>query len=339
VQHLQRSLTTLAIVMALVAGACGDDGSPSPDDAAPVTGPSDQTEPGDGPAGELLVLSYNVAGLPQEVSDENPEANLPKISARLEPYDVVLTQELFDWWADAVADLSPSFPSYQDWLRAEVTHEHRTGRHPGPEAVDLGDDPDRPGPFVGDGLGILSRIPFSDVERVPWRGCFGGLDPSDGGAGDCLAMKGFMVATFHLAEGVEVDVYTLHAEAGSTDDDVRLRADNYRQLADHMAERSSGRAVIIAGDMNLHLEPDHRRVDIDTPVWLDFLVDTGLTDVCDVVDCDLPGAIDKAAFRSTGSVEIEPLDQRFAIDDFLDEDGADLSDHPPLEVRFAWRAI
>jgi hypothetical protein len=335
VQQVQRSLATVLTVVALVAGACSDDGpaqAPSPDDAAP------STEPTDGPAGELLVLSYNVAGLPQEVSEENPEANLPKISARLEPYDVVLTQELFDWWADAVADLSPSFPSYQEWLRAEVTHEHRTGRHPGPEAVDLGDDPDRPAPFVGDGLGILSRIPFSDVERVPWRGCFGGLDTSDGGAGDCLAMKGFLVATFHLADDVEVDVYTLHAEAGSTEDDLRWRADNYRQLADFIAERSAGRAVIIAGDMNLHLEPDHRRVEIDTPVWLEFLTDTGLTDVCDVVDCDLPGAIDKAAFRSAEGIEIEPLAQRFAIDDFLDEDGEDLSDHPPLEVLFAWRA-
>jgi hypothetical protein len=96
--------------------------------------------------------------------------------------------------------------------------------------------------------------------------------------------------------------------------------------------------VIIAGDMNLHLEADHDRADIDTPVWTGFLDANDLTDVCDVVDCDLPGAIDKAAFRSTGDVEIEPLEQRFATDTFQDDDGGDLSDHPPLEVRFAWRA-
>lgn len=329
-----RRVRPVALLCALVAlAACSDADAPGPGTAPATEAPGTPT----GPSGELLLLSYNVAGLPQEISEENPQANLPLIGPRLEPYDVVLTQELFDWWAPVVEELAPDFPNYQDRLRAEVSHEHRTEQHPGPEAVGIGTTVDRPEPFVGDGLGVLSRIPFHDVERVPWEDCFGGLDTSDGGAADCLSMKGFLVATFTLDHDVEVDVYNLHAEAGSTDEDIRIREENFDQLASFLVERSADRPVIVAGDMNLHLEPDHQRSRIDTPVWLGFLEATGLTDVCDVVDCDLPGAIDKAAFRSGEAVEIEPLAQRFATDDFLDDGGADLSDHPPLEVRFAWR--
>jgi endonuclease/exonuclease/phosphatase family metal-dependent hydrolase len=335
-----RTLALGVVGVALVAAACtgDDDGSAGARAATSTTAPSTTTTEPETAAGELLLLSYNVAGLPQEISDVNPEAHLPLISPRLEPYDVVLTQEDFDWWTPQVEELAPDFVNYHERLRAETTHEHATEQHPGPEAVGLGEQEGRDPPFVGDGLGILSRFPFDDVERLPWEGCFGGIDTSDGGAGDCLAMKGFAVATFTLDDGAEVDMYTLHAEAGSTDEDIRLRAGNYDQLAAFMEERSAGRAVIIAGDMNLHLEPDHRRREIDEPVWLGFLDATGLTDVCDVVDCDDPGAIDKAAFRSGGGVEIEPLRQRFAVDDFLDDEGVDLSDHPPLEVRFAWTA-
>jgi hypothetical protein len=332
-------LAIVVAAVATVAAACSgddDDGGSAGSSTTSTTGASTTTAaPRAG--GELLLLSYNVAGLPQEISDVNPEAHLPLISPRLEPYDVVLTQEDFDWWTPQVEELAPDFVNYHERLRAETTHEYATEQHPGPEAVGL-DEEGRDPPFVGDGLGILSRIPFDDVDRVPWEGCFGGIDTSDGGAGDCLSMKGFAVATFTVDEDVEIDVYTIHAEAGSTEEDIRLRARNYDQLSAFMEERSAGRAVIIAGDMNLHLEPDHRRRDVDEPVWLEFLEAAGLTDVCDVVECDDPGAIDKAAFRSDGGVEIEPLEQRFAVDDFLDDEGVDLSDHPPLEVRFAWTA-
>lgn len=320
-----RSLYLLA-ALAILATACSDD------DDGSATG---DTASGDEQAGEILLLSYNVAGLPEEVSDENPAENIPKISPRLEPYDVVLTQEDFDWWQPEIESLD--FTNYHDRLRGETTHEHTSDQHPGPEAVGLTEE-ERPLLLVGDGLGYMSRIPFRDLERVPWNDCFGSADTSDGGAADCLAMKGFAVATFEMGDGVEIDVYNLHAEAGSAEESLRIRAENYEQLAAFMAERSDGRPVIIAGDMNLHLEPDHDRVDIDTPIWEDFLAETGLTDVCDVVECDLPGAIDKAAFRSDAGIEIEPLHQRFAIDDFLDEDDEDLSDHPPLEVLFSWSA-
>lgn len=348
-----RRITVVAAALALVALAgCssddgGDDGATSAPAATAADGTSgartDGTAPADdgtaatGASGELTLLSYNVAGLPQEVSEETPSVNLPLISPRLEPYDLVLTQEDFDWWQPSLEGLD--FVNYHDRLVADTTHEYRSERHPGPEAAGLGDwETSRPTLLVGDGLGYLSRYPLSDIERIAWADCFGGADTDDGGAGDCLSMKGFAVATVELAPGVTVDVYDLHNEAGGTDADQAIQARNMEDLAAFMAERSDGRAVILAGDTNLHTDGEHPDGDgdADEAIWSTFLEAAGLTDVCDALSCDSPGDIDKAAFRSGGGVTLEPTSHDFPTEDFQDDAGEDLSDHEPLAVTFAW---
>jgi hypothetical protein len=121
----------------------------------------------------------------------------------------------------------------------------------------VGIDPavDRPLLELGDGLGVLSRLPIDeDAERVPWDGCFGGFDS---GASDCLAMKGFLVTTLTLDDGVEIDLYNLHGEAGGGPEDQALQERDYQQLATYLAQRSAGRAVIVAGDTNLHTDREH----------------------------------------------------------------------------------
>jgi endonuclease/exonuclease/phosphatase family metal-dependent hydrolase len=322
----------LAAAPAVVAACSSDRSGGDPGDAAGGGGGD-----GDGAAaGELSVLSYNVAGLPQEVSTVNPEEHIPLISPLLADYDIVLTQEDFDWWQGVAAELD--FVNYHERLRAEAPHEHATAAHPGPEAVGL--DPDSRPLQIGDGLGVLSRLPFTGETRVPWPGCFGGIDPSDGGAADCLAMKGFAVVTVELAEGVEVDVYTLHAEAGGTDEDQRLQGDNFAQLADFVADHSDGRAVVLAGDTNLHTDDEHPDGGggADTAIWDEFLERTGLTDACAATGCADTGAIDKLAYRSGGGVELEATAHDFPRQRFTSPQGEDLSDHPPLVVELVWEA-
>jgi hypothetical protein len=306
------------------------------------SGPGPSTTAG-GASGELSVLSYNVAGLPQEISSENPSEHIPLISPLLNEYDVVLTQEDFDWWQPALDGLD--FVHYHERLRAEATHEYRTSRHPGPEAAGL-DPATRPDLNVGDGLGIMSRAPFQDREpledevRVAWQGCFGGFDTSDGGAADCLAMKGFAMVTVGLADGAAVDVYTLHAEAGGTPEDQRLQDEDFELLADYIDEHSAGHAVIIGGDTNLHTNSDHPDGSdgADDEIWARFLERTGLTDACQALACAETDAIDKIALRSGGGVTLTPTSHDFPRDRFTAPDGDDLSDHPPLVVTLEWRA-
>jgi hypothetical protein len=318
---------------------CSDDdvnaGDASAEDASAEDAAADASAENVEVLGELSMLSYNVAGLPQQFSRENPEENLPLISPKLEPYDIVLTQEDFDWWSRTLDNID--FVNYHERLRADVTHEYQTTEHPGPQAVGVDTDL-RPLPLVGDGLGFLSRFPFENVVRVPWPRCFGGVDVRDGGAGDCLAMKGFMVGTFQLAEGVVVDIYNLHAEAGGTETDQELQAEDFEVLAEFIDEHSKGRAVILGGDTNLRTAGDHPDSygDADGEIWTEFLEATSLLDSCDVLDCDEPGEIDKIAFREAGGVSLTPLSHELKTDEFKNAMGEDLSDHPPLEVQFRY---
>ncbi len=291
---------------------------------------------GEAPAGELSLLTYNVAGLPQEISSENPEQHLPLISPLLNDYDVVLTQEDFDWWQGVAATLD--FVNYHDRLRAEATHEHRSEAHPGPEAVGL--DPASRPLQIGDGLGVLSRVPFTGNTRVPWTGCFGGFDVNDGGAADCLAMKGFMMVTLTLADGVEVDLYNLHGEAGGTDEDQRLQAQDFDELGAFIEERSAGRAIVLGGDTNLHTAGDHADATggADAEIWDAFLARTGLVDACAATECADPGMIDKVAYRGGDGVTLTAVSHDVPRDRFRSPAGDDLSDHPPVVVELTWEA-
>jgi len=321
----------MAAAVVLVVSACS--GSSSPETKQPG-----EQKPAAARSGEFSLLSYNVAGLPQEISKENPEVNLPKISPLLEPFDVVLTQEDFDWWkADGLAS-STNFVTFHDQLRADATHEYRTERHPGPEAVGIDIEKDRPLMELGDGLGVLSRFPLGEVARVPWTDCYGGFTD---GASDCLAMKGFLHTTIELEDGLMVDVYNLHGEAGGGDQDQALQADDYIQLAAYINEHSAGKAIVLAGDTNLHTDMEHEDAanGADIEIWDRFLKDTGLTDSCTSTKCDEPGRIDKVAYRSNDQVELTAQSHKFRNDVFVDEAGKDLSDHQPLEVRFKWVAV
>jgi hypothetical protein len=231
----------LLIPVLLALAACSD--NTGQEEKMPAR---DEAPASEAASGELTTLAYNVAGLPQEVSQVNPKEHIPLISPLLNDYDIVLTQEDFDWWQPALDELD--FANYHTRLRAKVDHPYQSERHPGPEAVGIDVAAERPMLQVGDGLGILSRFPFDEFRRVPWETC-------SEGAADCLAMKGFAMARVELASGVTVDVYDLHADAGSGDPDSAARAAGFVQLAAYIQEHSAGHAIILGGDTNLHTDP------------------------------------------------------------------------------------
>lgn len=304
---------------------------PSDPGAPPTT-----LEPLPAPPGHFSVLSYNVAGLPEGISDSHPERNMSLISPLLNAYDVVLTQEDFDWWTPLAGILD--FNNYHRRLREHAVHPWRTDRHPGPEAVGV-DAGDR-GLLVGDGIGIMAKYPFGEQSLHAWKGCFGGPLPFDDGAADCLAMKGFRMVTMTLGDGLEVDVYSLHAEAGSSPTDQWLQERDYEELAEFINTRGSHRAIIVGGDTNLHTDDitPEGGGGADTAIWEQFLAATGLTDACARTSCSDTGSIDKIAYRSGSSVALDATSHYFPTERFSYM-GEDLSDHPPLVVEFAWDVV
>lgn len=330
----------VVLTMGLAVGAllvsCSSGGSDAGDGGG---GSASTTEPAGATSGGFSLLSYNVAGLPQEISKEKPGTNLQKISPHLDDYDVVITQEDFDWWKPGGLADGLDFTQYHERLRADAHHEYRTDQHPGPEAVGIDIEADRPNMELGDGLGVLSIYPITDTVRVPWDSCFGEFDS---GASDCLAMKGFLVTRLQVADGVVIDLYDLHGEAGGGAEDQAIQAEDFQQLAEYIRQNSKGRPVIVGGDTNLHTDPpgpdahEDSADGEDLEIWDRFLEATGLTDTCEATACDDPGRIDKIAFRSDAGIELTPKSHEFQTDVFVDEQGEDLSDHQALEVRFAW---
>ncbi len=313
--------------------------------------------------GSFTALTYNVAGLPEQISGSSPSTNSPLISPLLNGYDLVLLQED---WVDVFQPLrdggGPDLPpvtGYHHLIVGDADHPHRSTPADPPYGTDASRAPAGPA-LIADGLNRLSEFPFGDITRQQWTTCNGelviegieavtdaaGLGDAleaaglagtiDGGASDCGALKGFSVATTTLADGVEVDVYNLHADAGGGEGDIAARKANFEQLAAFIDEHSEGRPVIVGGDTNLKIDDGPERA-ADAEVWSSFQTATGVTDVCALIDCGADDAvIDKFAVRSSDTVTLTPVEHRFERDVFQDEAGEPLSDHDALAVTFSW---
>ncbi len=277
-------------------------------------------------AGSFSLLTYNVAGIPNGLSGSTPEVNNALISPRLNAFDLVLVQEDFGFHADLVS---------------QIDHAHQSVK-------DTSDRP--PATFgLGDGLNRFSRSPFTDHQRTTWTDCFGLLS----NASDCLAPKGFSYARHEVESGAFVDVYNLHAEAGSGPEDVAARQANLRQLYAAINLLSVDEAIIVTGDFN-------SRYTRDTDILPELLSNTGLRDVwvegkraglfpnvgpredaCTVEgmsggDCE---QIDKILFRSGQNLILDPRDYAVLDLQFQDALGVPLSDHEPVSAVFDFSLV
>lgn len=263
--------------------------------------------------GTFEVLTYNVAGLPEGLSSGNPAVNTPLISPRLAPYQIVNVQEDFNYHAA---------------LYAGDNHAHRT--------------PTSGGVPFGSGLNTLSHLPYSDLERTKWSSCNGT---------DCLTPKGFTYKRIRLADGVHVDLYNLHPNAGTENADLAARRSNVSQLSRFIAANSAGNAVIVMGDTNTRYTraEDNIRELVTTngltDAWVQLerggqapaagapavLCDpAALTDACEVVD--------KILYRGNRQITLTARDYRNDNAAFVDAQGKPLSDHYPIATRFDWSA-
>jgi endonuclease/exonuclease/phosphatase family metal-dependent hydrolase len=270
-----------------------------------------------GGSGTLNVLAYNVAGLPELLSSapKPRDASTTTIGSRLGPYDLINVQEDFN---------------YHAYLYAADNHPYRT--------------PTSGGAGIGSGLNTLSSYSYDvgDFERVRWKSC-------QFDSGDCLTPKGFTFLRLRLAEGVYLDVYNVHTNAGTTSGDLSSRADNLRQLTSFIESHSAGQAVIVMGDTNTR----YTRADDTISA---FVGDNGLTDawvklhrggvepsrgseplVCDpAAITDTCEVVDKILYRSNRLVTLEATSYHNQHAAFLSSSGAMLSDHDPINVQLSW---
>ncbi|MFE2210733.1 jacalin-like lectin [Streptomyces canus] len=271
-------------------------------------------------SGSFSVLSYNVAGLPEAISSASTprDSSTTAIGQRIAPYDIVHVEEDFNYHAYLYA--------------GDTNHAYRT--------------PTSGGAGIGSGLNTLSKIPYDgdDFERVRWNSCQ--VD-----SGDCLTPKGFTFMRERLAEGVYVDFYNLHTNAGTNDGDLASRADNLNQLTAFIQTHSAGNAVVVMGDTNTRYTRSGDTI-------AEFAAANGLTDpwvklirggtppakgsdalVCDQTGPTVPNTcevVDKVLYRSSKLVSLNATSYNNEHAKFLTDAGLMLSDHDPISVGFTW---
>jgi endonuclease/exonuclease/phosphatase family metal-dependent hydrolase len=251
-------------------------------------------------SGRFSLLTYNVAGLPEFISQSDPVRNIPVISKLLNLYDVALVQEDF---------------AYHPQLASRARHPYQS--LPVVQSQENG---------MGDGLSVFSRLPFTSFERVAWSACHGTLSHGS----DCLTPKGFTVSVFEVAPGVTIDLYNLHMDSGHSRGDVAARSSQAAQLLAHIREHAKGRPVVVAGDTNMTSDADE--------LLEDFRQSENLVDSCRTLRCKEPGLIDRVLYRGTADLEIRAT--RFTVDSrFVKHDGGDLSDHKAVGVELEWRRL
>ncbi len=279
-------------------------------------------------AGTFSVLTYNVAGLPFNLSGSNPVVNSVQISPRLNGFDLVVVQEDFSFHEDLVSQILHPFQSVKDTTDVQFV---------------IDQFPPGASPQLGDGLNTFSFHAFGDFTRVTWNECFGLFDNGS----DCLAPKGFSFARHEVEPGVFVDVYNLHSDAGGDEGSLDARRKNLRQLADFIVVTSDGNALIVLGDFNSRytragdILPEFVATTGVSDVWIDLVrggnvpaVGPSLQDGCAIsfadADCE---RVDKIFYRNGIDVELEALSHAVP-EDWVDTMGEQLSDHEPVSAVF-----
>jgi len=136
-------------------------------------------------SGVFNAASLNVAGLPALFNGNDipgdKNTNTATIGSKFSQYNysIIHVQEDFNYHAT---------------LYANDDHPYRTATSGGV-------------PF-GDGMNSLSLFDWVDFERTKWAEC------SNASGADCLTPKGFTFMRLKVSEGVWIDAYNMHADAG-----------------------------------------------------------------------------------------------------------------------------
>ncbi|NIJ54510.1 endonuclease [Dyadobacter arcticus] len=264
-------------------------------------------------SGNLSVISYNIAGLPQIISSATTDraASTEEIGRKLNRFDIAHVQEDFN---------------YNRFLYRASEHNFRT--------ITKGKV------LFGDGLNTLSKFPIHNVKRIKWNDCSGA---------DCLTPKGFTYSQLEIAKGVFIDFYNVHANAYNHLAAAAARRKNIMQLSDFIQTNSIGNAVVVMGDLNGHYSYGHDNIGLLTTghgledSWI-VLKNNGAFPVSSL---DMPASnilalsdssetIDKILYRSSPAIQLKAVDYRLENNLFKNAEGLPLSDHHPVSARIMW---
>ncbi|CAI4213548.1 unnamed protein product [Parascedosporium putredinis] len=268
-------------------------------------------------SGTFDVLTINVAGLPAIFNSNDvpgdKATNARTIGAYFSEYgyDIINMQEDFN---------------YHAYIYETDAHPFRT--------------PTSGGAAIGSGLNTVANFDWINFSRTKWNTC-----SNDSGA-DCLTPKGFTFMRVNVDDGVWVDVYNLHTDAGTAAGDLTARNSNLQQVADYIDTWSKGNAVLVFGDTNSRYTRTSDQIRVFstqngmTDPWVQ-LVRGGVVPTTETI-CANPSTtnycetVDKVFYRGSPVVNLAATEFSYESSKFLQADGNILSDHNPIRVNFNW---
>ena len=280
-------------------------------------------------SGTFNVMTYNIDGFPKAMGGNSSE-DTKSISAILESLalDIVVFQEDFTKHDELISNFTTA------------TYPYRTAHWKGTATT------------FGDGLATVSKFPFNywDYNKAQWDQCGGTLQELVLGTSshpDCMTEKGFSMVTLDIDEGLQIDLYNLHQDAGGDSNSLAAKQNNMAQLAEYINTHSAGKVIIVAGDFNMKLGSlTSAKERTHLSIWIDFLNNTGLSVMCMEVyknwnDCDADGfdKPDHILFKGNNEYDLYALTIEHAaefgeINKIDNENG--LSDHYPIKGAFYW---
>ena len=255
---------------------------------------------------ELKLLVYNTHGLPAIFSGDKPSERFPKIGNLTQSFDLSLLQEDF---------------AHHDLL---VQHVKRAAK------VAVGADENFSKCLLcsNSGLTLVSNLEKAHWEIrttfEPFKKCSGWLNRSN----DCFAQKGFQLIDLNNNQGDRIYIVNTHLDAGRHQLDREARATQLEQIARALEATAEGKAVLVAGDLNLDWDsPADNALLQDFVRRLDLVLAQKGGD-----DTNQWKTLDYIYYRSSSDTEISTISSGEVKT--MSADAEPLSDHPALFVKF-----
>lgn len=189
--------------------------------------------------GSFKVSSFNVAGLPSfeafSGGDVDAESIVSFIANKTMKNQTIIGKYIEGQDYDIFATQEDFF--YHDFLAAELKSFNYSTQWQG-------------GVPWGDGTTVFTKDKkMTGEEHIKWDMLSGDGSQEDGA--DIYSRKGITYVCIEIDDGVYVDFYDIHADANGDEGSQKARTDNFRQLADLVNKKNTGRPVIVTGDFNI----------------------------------------------------------------------------------------
>lgn len=294
--------------------------------------------------GTFTAVAMNVDGLPQKIIGISINADGPGSDGTK-----AISQKMAEYGWDMIA-VSEDF-NYHNELMSALSSTYSCGTHRGGVSWLTNDT---------DGLNLLwkNSLQVTGEKWVAWEENYSSGIAGTGNGADTMINKGFRYYQATLADGVSVDVYTLHMDADSDAEDIAARESQLRQLVSAIKASDNKNPIIIMGDTNSRYTREQLQtllidgINADSRFTIqDAWVEKAWNGVYPAYGSEALVAKDKGGTYDYPQAEI--VDKVFYINNtdsdvtltcnsytvetsFVSESGTPLADHWPVVVEFGY---